>query len=139
MLGYALTSLQKTLPPEYLAEDCRLHILLPALSTVRGEAFEPAQVKAQALEVAPAFSACDWQFANSDPSGIQALTRLADDPDAKALIFAAVDSLIDVATCFELAQARRIMTAGAGQGIVPGEAAGAVALTRTPGAQPVRA
>ncbi|RFA24131.1 hypothetical protein CAI21_22660, partial [Alkalilimnicola ehrlichii] len=33
----------------------------------------------------------------------------------------------------------RIMTAGAGQGIVPGEAAGAVALTRTPGAQPVRA
>ncbi|RFA29866.1 hypothetical protein CAI21_08510 [Alkalilimnicola ehrlichii] len=139
MLGYALASLEKTLPSEYVTDDRRLHVLLPAQSTLRGEALDPAQIKALALEAAPAFSVCDWQFDTSGQSGTSALTQLANDPEANSVIFAAVDSLVDVATCFELARARRVMTLGATQGLVPGEAAAAVVLTRAPGEQPVRA
>ncbi|RFA24190.1 hypothetical protein CAI21_22515 [Alkalilimnicola ehrlichii] len=138
LLAHALLALAKQLDRRYLTADTRLQVLLPSAASARGHAVKPQALKASVLQHAPAFAACDWHFSRDADGGVNALQQCLDG-DWQQLIFVGVDSLIDAGTVLDFAYDNRAMRAGATQGIVPGEAAGAVALTRTPGEQPVRA
>ncbi|RFA38200.1 hypothetical protein, partial [Alkalilimnicola ehrlichii] len=139
----ALGKLLETRPPEPTDVRTRVQVLLPPEASSRGRQLTQEAVWETLVEAFPATAAYAWGFTRTATGGVQALIDClapeAEEENWQQLILLGADSLLDARTVLALAQANRIMTAGAGQGIVPGEAAGAVALTRTPGAQPVRA
>ncbi len=128
LLHDALRALLRELPADSLGVDTLVQVMLPATHTARGEDVDPAFIQASLVELLPDYEACRWRFSSDDNGALPGLDALIAEDDARVKIFAGVDSLVTAVTCMELARTGRVMTVGGDQGLVPGEAAAAVAL-----------
>lgn len=129
LFAEAMGSLLRQLPTEWLGPGVLIDVTLPPSQSPRGAGLDLDFLPTAITTMYPAYQGCRWHFSCGSASVVERLDELAA-ADWQLLILAGADSLIDVATFRKLAAQGRLMLAASGDGIVPGEAAAAVALAR---------
>lgn len=116
-----------------LRNNVLFYLVVPSSETIRGKCLQLDDWSRVLRQVLAEVGEVEIRIKGSHASVTEHLmfaTQGLQEGHWDTVIFAAVDSLVDMLTCHDLGKQRRIQTRETAEGVIPGEAAGVLVLER---------